>query len=820
LRLIRQRKEQARHVQRIRWVSLWVTTALVTVMAAGVAHGQPEGGASAPPSHDELRILSGLLTRPGASLETRRDAATLLLARGDAAVGILAGALEKSDTADLPMAVLQAIGSASEPPAGLLETLLKLSGSPSLPAGLQEALSTALGTYRSREDVQKMLALLSRSESVRQQQILMASLGRIGEKEAVQPLIEMLRSGSPAIRSSAASALSAITQAYLGESHQAWTEWWQAHKDEPRGKWLFERLRAQESQLAKQAAELEEVTRRLVEVYQGTLRKVEPSARLGELVRLLDDPVAALRKLAAEESRGLLRESKEPQTQLVDKLLSRATDPAASVREEVAAALAASKDKRASALLVERLEAESEASVRGAVVKALGELREGQAVPGLVRLLVESDEATMLRVIESLGQIGERGSESAGAVDPALSPLAALLDRSERSAASDAVREAAARTLSRIARSESLPALIRALDDNAAKVRFFAAQGLGAVGKDNARAVEALLTHLSDTDKGVRAAVADTLGRIGSGPSAAAMAARLAPGGESEKDVRQTLATALLAIQRRNDNPQAAERLADDLMASGDADSVKWAAQLYEMAMARLGSTGNGSLPRVKEKLAEASLRSGQPTRAVTLLRELVESEKDASRQRTLRQKLGRLLVTMPPYVEGLDLLVKSIQESPSGERGVLLQEIHEQARRLKDEGKASEAYRIVSRARKALGPTWLAEEDLAARLEMLLVSVGRAAFDQAVERLDAEDEAVRDSAQELAEEVVAGDPLLLVTYLSRALANGDGPTVTKLERVLPALGRDLSAYKAAATHEAKLAIVKSWGRESSAPQR
>lgn len=796
-----------------------MTTALVTVMAAGVACGQPEGGQSAP-SNDELRILSGLLTRPGVSLETRRDAAALLLARGDAAVGILSGALEKSDAPELQTAVLQAIGAASEPPAGLLSALLKLSGTSSLGTGMQEPLSAAMSAYRGREGVQEMLALLSRSESVRQRQILMAALGRIGEKEAVQPLIELLRSGDPAIRSSAASALSAITQAYLGESHEAWAEWWREHKDEPRGKWLFERLRAQEAQLAKQAAELDEVTRRLVEVYQGTLRKAEPEARLGELVRLLDDPVAALRELAAEESRTLLRESKEPQTQLMDKLLARATDPASSVREEVAAALAAGKDKRASALLMERLEAETEASVRGAVIKALGELREGQAVPGLVRLLGVGDEATMLRVIESLGQIGERGSESAGSVDPALSPLAALLDRSDRSAASDAVREAAARTLSRIARSESLPALIRALDDNAAKVRFFAAQGLGALGKDNARAVESLLAHLSDTDKGVRAAVADTLGRIGNGQSAAAVVSRLAPGGETEKDVRQTLATALLAIQRRNDNPQATERLADDLMASGDADSIKWAAQLYDMAMVRLGSTGNGTLSRVKEKLAEASLRSGQPTRAATLLRELAESEKDAARQQALRQKLGRLLVTIPPYVEGLDLLVRSIQESPAGERGVLLQDIHEQARRLKDEGKASEAYRIVSRARKALGPTWLAEADLAARMETLLVTVGRAAFDQAVGRLDAEDEAVRDAAQELAEEVAAGDPALLVTYLSRALADGDGPAVTKLERVLPALGRDLSAYKAAATYEAKLAIVKTWGREPSAPER
>jgi len=102
-----------------------VTTALVTVMAAGAARGQPEGGQSAP-SNDELRILSGLLTRPGVSLETRRDAAALLLARGDAAVGILSGALEKSDAPELQTAVLQAIGAASEPPAGLLEALLKL----------------------------------------------------------------------------------------------------------------------------------------------------------------------------------------------------------------------------------------------------------------------------------------------------------------------------------------------------------------------------------------------------------------------------------------------------------------------------------------------------------------------------------------------------------------------------------------------------------------------------------------------------------------------------------------------------------------------
>ncbi|MBN2582015.1 MAG: HEAT repeat domain-containing protein [Planctomycetes bacterium] len=787
----------------------------VTVLATAVAtaaYGQEDDSAPAS-STDELRILSGLLTRPGVTLETRRDAAALLLAKGDRATPILAAALDKSDSPDLQMAVLQAIAADAEPPAGLLAALQKLSASENLAAGMQEPLGSALSAYRSREALREMLDLLAHSESPRQKQILIAVLGRIGEKEAVQPLIDLLRSDEPAIRSSAAAALSSITQAYLGESHETWTQWWQEHKDEPRGKWLFERLRAQEAQLAKQTAELDEVTRRLVEVHQANLRKTEPAKRLAEVVKLLDDPLPALRQLAAAEARTLLREAKEPLAPLVDKLLARATDDAAAVREEVAATLAATKDKRAAELLVARLGTEPEPSVRGAIVKALGELREGQAVGELVKLLDGGDETLMLRAIESLGQIGERGAESASAVGPALKPLAQLLDRSGKPAAGEAVREAVARTLSRIARDESLPALIRALDDSAAKVRFFAAQGLGNVGKDNAKAIEALLNHLSDTDKGVRAAVADTLGRIGNGQAASAIASRLAPGGESEKDVRQTLAGALLAIERRSDNPQTIERLGDELAASGDADSLKWAVQLYDLSVSKMGTNGNGHLAHLKEKLADASLRSGQANKAVSLLRELVEAEKDAARRQALQQKLGRVLITIPPYVEGVDLLVKAIQSAPADKRAALLQDIHDQTRRLKDEGKPADAYLIISRARRALDRTWSVEADVAARMETLYLTVGRAVFDRVLQQLDAEDEAVRKQALDQATQVVSGEPQLLVTRLTQALTDGDASRVARLEKLLPALGRDLAAYNAAATHEAKLAIVKTWGQ-------
>ena len=792
---------------------------MLVALALGVARTAPAqgGDGSAEDARDELKILSGILTRQGATLETRRDAASLLLKKGTAeATAILSSALEKNDPVEMPLAILLAVGSSINPPRPLLPALYKRTKAQGLSPKMREALGGALSAYRSAEALKELLDRLGKSEAVGEKLILIGALGRIGEKEAVPPLIELLQSDSETIRHAAAAALSAITQAYLGQSHDTWVQWWKAHENEPRGKWLFERLRAQESQLQKQAAALDELARRLVEIHQQNLQKADPGRRLREVVRLLDDSLPALRRLAAGQARKLLKESKEPQTALVDKLLARATDQSPLVREEVAAALAAAKDKRATDLLVARLIEETSPAVREAVVKALGELREGRAVEELVKLLGGSDQSLMLRAIESLGQIGERGTASAEAIGPALEPLANLISRNGKGPAGAEAREAAVRTLSRIGREKSLPALVKALDDSEAKVRFFAAQGVGNIGKDDARVVEALLNHLSDADKGVRTAVAHSLGKIGNSQAGSVIAGRLGPGGEIEKEVRQALFSALLTIQRRSGNPKTIERLADEFAAHGDPGSLKGAVQLYEAAIGKLGGgNGNTRLIRLKGKLAETSIRAGLANKAVTILRELVEGAKDDESRRPLERKLGRVLITIPPYIEGLEILLKAISAAPPEQRGALLQAIHDQARLLKDSGKSAEAWAIIARARKTLGPKW-AGSDQAPSMETLYLSAGRALFDRALQALASEDAEVRKRAEDQARQVAAAQAGLLLARLAEALSAGDPDDkgqVELLERILPALGNDLTDYRAARSAAAKLAIVKAWQR-------
>jgi len=780
--------------------------------AAQAALAQDSTGGSAEDAQDELKILSGILTRPGATLETRRDAASLLLKKGTAeATAVLSSALEKTDPAEMPLAILLAVGSSSDAPAALLPALQKLAKAEKLGPKMQDALAGALSTYRSPSALKDLLGRLDKSETIGEKLILMRALGRMGEKEAVQPLIGLLKSDQEGVRQVASAALSAITQAYLGESHDTWAKWWKEHKNEPRGKWLFERLRAQEAQLKQQSAVMDELARRLVEMHQQSLQKLDAEQRLQEVSKLLDDSVPALRRMAATEARKLLKESKEPQAALVEKLLARATDESPPVREEVASALAAAGDKRAAELLLVRLTKETWPPVREAVVKALGELREGRAVEELVKLLDGSDQSLMLRAVESLGQIGERGTPSSEVIAPALKPLAHLIDRNGKGPAGAKVREAAVRTLSRIGRESSLPALVKALDDSNAKVRFFAAQGLGHIGKDDARVVEALLNHLSDADKGVRTAVADTLGKLGNGQASSAIAARLGPGGESEKEVRLTLFDALLTIQRRSDDPKTVERLADEFAGHADPGSAKGAAQLYDVAIAKLGGgNDNSHLIRLKEKLADVSIRAGLANKAVAVLRELVAGTEDQATRLPLEQKLGKILITIPPHIEGLEILTKAVTTLPADQRGPLLEVIHDQARRLKDEGKPAEGWAIVTRARKTLGKTW-AGSDRASRMETLYLTTGRALFDRALQGLASEDADAQKRAEDQARQVAAVQGDLLLGRLAEALAAGDQGRVKLLERILPALGNDLAKYRAAATAEDKLEMVKAW---------
>jgi HEAT repeat protein len=200
--------------------------------------------------------------------------------------------------------------------------------------------------------------------------------------------------------------------------------------------------------------------------------------------------------------------------------------------------------------------------VREAAAAALGEIGDAAAVPGLLAALGDADADVRRAAAAALGQIG------APAV-PGL--LAALRD------ASWYVREAAAAALGEIGDAAAVPGLLAALGDADWNVREAAAAALGEIG---APAVPGLLAALRDAEEYVRRAAAAALREIG---DAAAVPGLLAALRDASWYVRRAAARAL----RRIGDAAAVPGL---LAALRDAD-----ADMRRAAAAALGEIGDAA---------------------------------------------------------------------------------------------------------------------------------------------------------------------------------------------------------------------------------
>jgi len=152
--------------------------------------------------------------------------------------------------------------------------------------------------------------------------------------------------------------------------------------------------------------------------------------------------------------------------------------------------------ERARRALVELL-SDTDAAVRGAVAKTLGETRDPQFVDPLVRALRDTAPEVVSAATEALRTIGK----------PAIQGLVRDLTGSDRRAVL-----AAASAFTRIPAPEAVEPLIATLRDNSAFVRLCAVSALGQLGDE--RAMKPLKFTLKDTDSKVRSAAGLALASI------------------------------------------------------------------------------------------------------------------------------------------------------------------------------------------------------------------------------------------------------------------------------------------------------------------
>lgn len=252
------------------------------------------------------------------------------------------------------------------------------------------------------------------------------------------------------------------------------------------------------------------------------------------LVIALRDEVKEVRKGAAQAISRALWNGKDES--VLAPLVETLKDPEPTVRMGAVSALMALGDNRAVEPLVARLlDVQEHMYVRHDAVEALGELRDPQSVEPLLSVLNSGGHRFREQVAESLGKIGDAR---------AVEPLASVLNNKDehenaRWGAASAlgmlgdvrgIDYLAALTISQenesrlrcnaISSLEGLkdaratPALLAALNDEDADVRYYAVSALGESGDQ--RAVEAFIRALlEDKSWEVRSKVAEGLAKLG-----------------------------------------------------------------------------------------------------------------------------------------------------------------------------------------------------------------------------------------------------------------------------------------------------------------
>jgi HEAT repeat protein len=136
--------------------------------------------------------------------------------------------------------------------------------------------------------------------------------------------------------------------------------------------------------------------------------------------------------------------------------------------------------------------------VRSSAADALGKIGDDRAIPGLLKLVEDSDSDVRRSAADALGKIGDA---------QAIPGLLKLVEDSD----SD-VRRSAADALGKIGDAQAIPGLLKLVEDSDSDVRRSAADALGKIGDD--QAIPGLLKLVEDSDSDVRRMAADALGKI------------------------------------------------------------------------------------------------------------------------------------------------------------------------------------------------------------------------------------------------------------------------------------------------------------------
>jgi len=482
-----------------------------------------------------------MLRNPNNPLETRRLAADMLIdmKRPQATAALLEILKEQGDS-EAQLAVIEALAGRNDPMEAFLQPLVNivLAGD----AELKNPAINALAGFRNPAVVHQLTSYAADATQPTLKRLsAIEALGslRIHAKDAAEALVRLLEDASDEVRGASVRALANLTGKRFASDVKAWKSWWREVHATDDQHWLLQQIRLltrKDRSDAEQLRKTEEaLIKALVQLNRIAPKNVTETSRIVQEYLASDLP--ALRRAAVQLIKNQQLAGQTVDAATLAALRKLILDPNPAVRYEAVTVIADSGDQEAVALLIEQLDKKADsAAVREAMLVALGQLGQEAVLPKVLEHLqsplapVASGAAKAIEKIFRADQIGP---------GPRRHTAEALLQRYELAGPEQvALRSNLLSAMAAVADITFEPLFRQALQADRPDLRFYAARGIGALGRPELAPL--LARNLDDPNPGVRAELAGGLARLTSEDRfVVALVARLDPDIETDKQVQQ-----------------------------------------------------------------------------------------------------------------------------------------------------------------------------------------------------------------------------------------------------------------------------------------
>lgn len=403
---------------------------------------------------------------------------------------------------------------------------------------VRTAAGNALAAYRDGGVVAKLRTLvLDRDRSDSDRLAAINALGRMMQREAMGALVEAIAEPPPAVSTAALEALEQALAMDFADNPAAARAWWAESKDLSVVQWQQRQIERLVRSERETVRRVEVLETRLVKTLRDAYLRAAENDRATLLLTMLADPLAAVRLLGLDLAQSLLSEGKQLPPEIAAEARNLLSDTQAGVREAAARVVASLRDTSDEPRFIALLDGEPDADVRAALINALGYLGTDAAAEVLLKLFAAQDPTTAAAAAGAVGRLAERGVLDDQTRE---NVAAALLDAFEKSRSDQpTVRERIIWAMSQVADPRFAPIFVRALQvDEAASVRQAATRGIAALG--DPELASSLLPMARDADLGVRQTAVAALAQLAvTDEHLQALWERLTPPDEPDANIRQ-----------------------------------------------------------------------------------------------------------------------------------------------------------------------------------------------------------------------------------------------------------------------------------------